>query len=458
MANKVEIEFLIKAENAKIRQLSNDIQELTDDVKFQQITQGKLSAEERAGFLEHKAHLREKKALAAHRLADLRREQAQQRQMAAEERSNSRRAKMSYLGVGLSIMFAGQALRRFSEGALRSLINTYSEVMGKTSTFGIMTNRLAASWEFLKWSIMSALEQTGVMDAVIWAAQSLVNWFNQLGPIAKSSIGVLLLGMFLLGTVMSPIGQLVTAMSADWAMMGTNLKWLGSKLPAMLQWGGAIAVAYVATRMLFDVWTTEGTKTGKLITSMGIALAALGVGALIFGLAWGLPLLLIGSAILLGIAFKEELGIAFSYLIDGLLVLGNLLVKMLLTPLQKAIELFNLISRALGGPTIKWTPFKMVDEATVALGDWNADRRRQLQQDAINRGSPLNNIGLGGILGAGGAAQAVATPSTTTGAAAGSSTSNVINIQNAYVDQTSASMSRATESFNQALAGTPFGG
>jgi hypothetical protein len=457
MSNKVEIEFLIRAENAKVRQLSKDIQELTTDIGFQQITQKKLSAEERVSFLEHKAMLREKKALAAQRLADLRREQSLQRQMAAEEKAHQRRAKMAYLGVGLSILFMGMALQRFSEGALRSLINTYTEVMGKTSTFGIITNRLAASWEYLKWSIMNALEQTGALGFVVSMVQSLVDWFNELSPVTKSVIGMMLLGMFLLGTVMVPLGQVVTAMSADWAMMGANLKWLGPKLLKMLQWGGAIAVAYFASVALFDVWKSDGTVVGKLISSLGIALAALGIGALIFGAAWGLPLLVIGAAILLGMAFKEELGIAFSYLIDGLLVIGNYLLKFLISPLEVAIRLWNAISGAMGGPTISFKPFKLIDSATAAAGEWSADRRRQLQEDRLSRGSPLNNIGLGGIFGAQGPAASVASSPSIAQTALPQNTTNVVNIQNAYVDQTSASLLSASAGLNKSLEGTPFG-
>lgn len=428
MANRVEIEFLIKTENEKIRALEADMRGLTRTVQKTSVENGRLTKEQREVAASAKHAAAEAKAQSRQRLADLQ-----------AEINMQKRSKMANLGVGLSIMFAGQAIKRFADTALRSLINIYTEVGGRTSTFNLMTNRLAASWAYLKWSIMSALEQTGVMSTVVGLLQSMVNWFNELGPTAKSAIGTLLIGMFLLGTIMGPLGQVITAMSADWAMMGKNALWLAKAV-------GWVALIFVASKALLDIWTSEGEFFSKVLSSVGVALFAAGVGALLLGSALALPLLLLGGAIMLAMMFKEELGMAFSYLIDGLVVIGNMIVKMILAPLEAAIWLFNKISGALGGKTIKFTPFQMVDAATVAVGDFNKGRREQLQQERLDRGSPLNNVGLGFLSGSGGGGSEKAGPVTN------------INIQNAYVDQTSAAMSNATSSFNQALAGTPFGG
>ena len=269
MANRVEIEFLIKAENAKVKALSRDIQELTDDIKFQQVTQGKLTAEQKLSLMEQRAAMREEKVAAQQRVADLKREMAAQRQLARQHESTARRAKMAYLGTGLSIMFAGQALRRFSEGALRSPINTYSEVMGKSSTFGIMTNRLAASWEFLKFSIMDALQQSGLLETVIGWAQSLTNKFIALPDSVKSFGAAILALSWVAGTIMSPIGQIITAMSADWAQLVTNVKSLG---PALSKMAGVVMIGYALTKVDDTFSYFESGEFGKgFLSALGVA-------------------------------------------------------------------------------------------------------------------------------------------------------------------------------------------
>ena len=71
------------------------------------------------------------------------------------------------LGVGLSFLFTGMAIKRFFEGILRGLTSTFLTVMGETSAQAQQVNKLKAAWEFLKFKIMSALVASGLWDKVI---------------------------------------------------------------------------------------------------------------------------------------------------------------------------------------------------------------------------------------------------------------------------------------------------
>jgi len=106
----------------------------------------------------------------------------------------------------LSLMFGGMALKRLFGGMLRSIVNTFVKAEDNTSGLGKATVRLSASWEFLKFSIMDALNTDfflGMIDAVI----NIIDWFSQLGDTAKQALLGIMAGMFLLGAIMMTIGQ-----------------------------------------------------------------------------------------------------------------------------------------------------------------------------------------------------------------------------------------------------------
>jgi len=99
----------------------------------------------------------------------------------------------------LSVLFGGMALQRAFGGILRSIFDTFTRAEDNTSGLARATTRLQASWEFLKFSLMDALNTDafiGIIDKVV----SLVNWFSQLGDDAKAAILLVSGGLFLIGT------------------------------------------------------------------------------------------------------------------------------------------------------------------------------------------------------------------------------------------------------------------
>lgn len=141
---------------------------------------------------------------------------------AAGDRLKSMRGAM--LGFGLSVMFAGMALQKFFGGLARSFINTFMLVRGETSAFSQSIAKLQGGWEYLKYSIMEALERAGVIEWVTNKVRQLTEWVNNLSDEAKVKIGKAILMFVALGTVMLLVGQAVSFLSGTLGFLFAFLK------------------------------------------------------------------------------------------------------------------------------------------------------------------------------------------------------------------------------------------
>ncbi len=106
----------------------------------------------------------------------------------------------------LSLLFGGMALQRAFGGVLRGLFNTFSKAEDNTSGLSQATTRLSASWEFMKFSIMDALNTEffiGMIDGLI----NFIDWLSQLDSKWKVTFLAVSTGLFLLGGTMMLIGQ-----------------------------------------------------------------------------------------------------------------------------------------------------------------------------------------------------------------------------------------------------------
>lgn len=134
----------------------------------------------------------------------------------------ARHVRMSYLGVGFTFLFMGMAIKRVTDQALKSLFENYKLVMGETSEFNKLTNQLAGAWTFLKFTLMDALMQTGVLQTVIgWIiniTNGLAKWAAEHPNLAKFIvIGLAITAI--LSVMAMVIGQLVLA----WVSLGTAI-------------------------------------------------------------------------------------------------------------------------------------------------------------------------------------------------------------------------------------------
>ncbi len=301
------------------------------------------------------------KALAAQKkkLADIEKERLKIQKAAEDRQSRTinfmKGLQNAMLGVGLSMLFTGMAIKRFTDTALMAIFNTYSMALGEQSEFAQKTNELRAAWEFFKFSLMDALVATGVFDYLLQKVLVLLNWFRGLNDEQKAFWGKLLIFGSIAGGLMMILGQTVLALLAPLAIMMflmkaenvdkmakawtgvkdgikgavkylQNLKnitfadmvngvkkmaaavwtavvatwnWVVANAVLMLQLTGVALIAAAALFAIFKIWTSEtmSVKDKILATLLVIALAIAAV-ALVFG-GWVVALVAAIIAIIL---------------------------------------------------------------------------------------------------------------------------------------------------------------
>lgn len=159
----------------------------------------------------------------------------------------------------LSLLFGGMALQRAFGGMLRGIVDTFLRSEDQTSGLTQATTRLSASWEFLKFSIMDALN-TDFFINMIDGIVRFLNWLSQLDDEWKIIFLAISGGLFIIGTAMMLIGQIKLGWDAIFGMGG----FLGSTstIISKLGWGGIFGwllliagVAYI----IVDNWDTIKT-------------------------------------------------------------------------------------------------------------------------------------------------------------------------------------------------------
>ena len=154
------------------------------------------------------------------------------------------------LAISLSIMFVGFAIRRFTDKAFRGLTNTMQNVTDDTHEFNVLTNRLRANWEFMKFTLMDALMQSGLFQWFIERLIQATQWVSNLSDRQRQWIVISLALAAVLGTVMIVAGQFGTLLAGGLLKKIGLTKWLIAgitKLKAAfaLSFGAGIKAALV---------------------------------------------------------------------------------------------------------------------------------------------------------------------------------------------------------------------
>ncbi len=208
----------------------------------------------------------------------------------------------------LSLMFGGMALKRAFMGVARSLITTFLRAEDTTSGLARATTRLNAGWEFLKFSIMDALNTDffiGMIDGLI----NFLNWLSQLEAKWKVTFLAVTGGLILIGSGLMIIGQTKLFWDSVFGMGGflrstnkihaTTLGKSGvfTKLKKFLLVGLVVKTA-------FDIqnYLKGEIELRKLIDSLGLDLALIG---LVSGKPWIIAVGIVFKLIPFGKQIKE---------------------------------------------------------------------------------------------------------------------------------------------------------
>jgi len=128
-----------------------------------------------------------------------------------------------FLTMGLSMLFAGMALKRFGTTVLRSLVNTFKQATEGSKTYARTIGKLEAAWSFLKFTIMDTFMQTKlgtlIIEKLIEKLNELSEWIQDHPNLAIAIVGGSA-GLVVLGTAGVIIGQLTTGLSALFGTLG----------------------------------------------------------------------------------------------------------------------------------------------------------------------------------------------------------------------------------------------
>lgn len=162
----------------------------------------------------------------------------------------------------LSIMFGAMALQRLFGGMTRGMINTFLKAEDSSSALGQATTQLGAAWEFLKFSLMDALNVPWFIN-IITGLIDVINWFSGLSDKSKQVIVIIIAGFAAMATALMAF----TMMTLMWkAILGYStfeaarmsiiggLDKLGMAIWAFAKYVGATFVAMVKS-ISVALWT-----------------------------------------------------------------------------------------------------------------------------------------------------------------------------------------------------------
>src|SRR3990167_776420 len=187
------------------------------------------------------------------------------------------------MGIGFAALFGGMALNRAFGGALRSLFNTYTQIIDVHDEFFQRTQSLRAAWEFLKFSIMDALGQSDLFAAIIGGLVTIADWIGQLPEDTRELIGLFILLGLAVSFVLMPLGQLALALIGLAA--GFYLVEIGV-LPLIT----FVFLLVLLLGTLFIIWNSGNTEVEKGLNKLIVIVAILTVLAALAGAPFGIVL------------------------------------------------------------------------------------------------------------------------------------------------------------------------
>lgn len=209
----------------------------------------------------------------------------------------------------LSIMFGMASINRALTGFLRSAITTYQKANEDTEGLGKATWELQAGWEFLKYSLIDALTQSGLFRTVVEWLIEIVKWFNKLDPKTKElliTITAIAAGVTGFIAALSSIGLLMNGLDIFISKVGVARGAL-SLLSAAAAIGIGIVIVWKGFQMI-----EEGLVEGEIIKQLkGIIVS--GLGGAIVGAALGSFIPGLGTALgaVGGFLIGISLGVVF---------------------------------------------------------------------------------------------------------------------------------------------------
>jgi len=215
-------------------------------------------------------------------------------------RKEATKFKMEYLGL----MFGFMAIGKAADKAWKSMVKTYTDVMGENNKFIKQTNKLRAAWEFFKFSLVDALMQGDLFKNIIDSVVGIVDWMSNLIGLYPG-VARFIAGFVLFGKILAPIISGLASMALLWNSMKTF-----AVMKGLLGVGGAVAGAGAAGAAgAGEVGAGAAAGGGGVLGTLAQVLIPIGLGALggaavakTVGMEWEKGALIGGIASAMGLA------------------------------------------------------------------------------------------------------------------------------------------------------------
>lgn len=288
----------------------------------------------------------------------------------------------AFLGMGLSMLFTGMAIKQTIEGFIRRAVDSYMQMADKNSELLKDVLAMQAAFKYLQYVIVDALQSAGIFDIITQTFERIGRWINQLTPQQKEFWGKFLMWTVVVSGAMMILGQTLLALLAPIALLVLS----GYSLSVAFAWMGGLIAAIIIVTSLFLIFNSDMSRLDKTLAVLGgtllliagrllyVGIVGKSVGALISaGFAFGIASI-IGVYFLLKSKYgadwwKQWLGGI------GLIVVSwfEFLDQYAFAPLRKSIELllkgFIAISKAADKFINKGRPSGLTEALDRALVD-----------------------------------------------------------------------------------------
>jgi uncharacterized protein (UPF0335 family) len=271
------------------------------------------------------------------------------------------------MGLGFTFLFGGMAIKNFFQSMFNGLFNTFTLVHGEGSEQQAVVNRLAGAWEYMKWSIMNALWQSGLFTWFVESLITIIHWVSNLSDGAKQGIGIAIVAFIGLGAVMMVAGQIAllatgyfTALTYIASTGGTAAAMtfstlVGSLLLALLALTTLIATFFV----LSNIFGNDGPQWNEALIALITSITGIGIALKLMGFSWAVAFgpIGIGIAALIALLFMarsatDSWGDAFILMalsiVRAVQHIGSFILTAVLFPVVKMLDIIDRGLRALG--------------------------------------------------------------------------------------------------------------
>jgi hypothetical protein len=132
--------------------------------------------------------------------------------------------------VGMSSLFLGMSIQRYSQNIITGLLNSFTTVEGQNSRIVNQLDELKALWWYLRYDLMSSFVESGAADIVLGLIEKVMTKFTELEDKTKVKIVAGTLLAFLVGVTLIAVGQIITAINVIIASLGLLIPLLKKKV------------------------------------------------------------------------------------------------------------------------------------------------------------------------------------------------------------------------------------